>query len=152
MIRGSALNQDGRCTAMTAPNGLAQQDVIRRALRNAQVAPQDIGFIEAHGTGTPLGDPIEVEALAEVLGDTTPGALPCALSSVKANIGHLEAAAGIAGLIKATLVHAAGQMIPAAGCCSNQLNPHLSLGARRFYVPTRLRRGRAANGAAPGRA
>ncbi len=134
VIRGSAINQDGRSTDLTAPNGLAQQDVIRRALQNAQVAPRDVTFIEAHGTGTSLGDPIEVEALAEVLGDAGPEASPCALSSVKANIGHLEAAAGVAGLIKATLAleHAA---IPPQALYESP-NPHLSLKGTRFYVPT----------------
>lgn len=134
VIRGTAINQDGRSTDLTAPNGLAQQDVIRRALRNAQVAPRDVGFIEAHGTGTPLGDPIEVEALAEVLGDGAADVIPCALSSVKANIGHLEAAAGVAGLIKATLVLENAAIPPQA--LFESLNPHLSLDGTRFYVPT----------------
>jgi acyl transferase domain-containing protein/NADPH-dependent curcumin reductase CurA len=135
VIRGTALNQDGRSTDLTAPNGLAQQDVIRRALRNAQVAARDIGYIEAHGTGTPLGDPIEVEALTEVLGDVAPDALPCALSSLKANIGHLEAAAGVAGLIKATLV-LENALIPAQALFESP-NPHLALAGTRFHVPTR---------------
>jgi acyl transferase domain-containing protein len=92
VIRGTAVNQDGRTTVLTAPNGLSQQAVIRNALANAQVAPSDVSYVEAHGTGTALGDPIEVEALSEVLaGD---GA-PCFLSSVKTNFGHLEAAAGV---------------------------------------------------------
>lgn len=134
VIRGTAINQDGRSTDLTAPNGLAQQDVIRRALRNAQVQPRDVGYIEAHGTGTPLGDPIEVEALLEVLGDSSSDALPCALASVKANIGHLEAAAGVAGLIKATLVLERAAIPPQA--LFTALNPHLDLSGSRFYVPT----------------
>ncbi len=134
VIRGSAINQDGRSTDLTAPNGLAQQDVIRRALRNAQVQPRDVGYIEAHGTGTPLGDPIEVEALLEVLGDASADASPCALSSVKANIGHLEAAAGVAGIIKATLVLERAAIPPQA--LFTALSPHLDLSGSRFYVPT----------------
>lgn len=134
VIRGTAVNQDGRSTDLTAPNGLAQQDVIRRALRNGRVEPCAVTFIEAHGTGTALGDPIEVEALAEVLGAQGPGAAPCALSSVKANIGHLEAAAGIAGLIKATLALEHATIPPQA--LFETPNPHLALEGTRLYVPT----------------
>jgi acyl transferase domain-containing protein/NADP-dependent 3-hydroxy acid dehydrogenase YdfG len=135
IIRGTAINQDGRSTDLTAPNGLAQQDVIRRALRSGQVSARDIGFIEAHGTGTQLGDPIEVEALTEVLGDRSDDAIPCALSSIKANVGHLEAAAGVAGLIKSTLVLERAMIPPQA--LFETLNPHLELESSRFYVPTR---------------
>ena len=99
VCKGSAINQDGKSNGLTAPNSLAQQEVIRSAIANAGVTPRDIGYIEAHGTGTSLGDPIEVNSLKAVLnGDNT-----CYLSSVKTNIGHLEAAAGIAGLIKTVL-------------------------------------------------
>ena len=135
IIRGTAINQDGRSTDLTAPNGLAQQDVIRRALRSGQVSARDIGYFEAHGTGTQLGDPIEVEALTEVLGDRSDDAIPCALSSIKANVGHLEAAAGVAGLIKSTLVLERAAIPPQA--LFETLNPHLDLEGSRFYVPTR---------------
>src|SRR6185295_18190855 len=91
VVRGTAVNQDGRSTAMSAPNGRAQQDVIRRALADGRVRPDQIDLIEAHGTGTALGDPIEVEALAAVLGPPTAEAGPVTLTSVKTNIGHLEA-------------------------------------------------------------
>jgi acyl transferase domain-containing protein/surfactin synthase thioesterase subunit len=102
-IRGTAINQDGRSNGITAPNGLAQEDVIRRALVNAMAHPSEIGYVELHGTGTSLGDPIEAEALGNVLAQNrTPGDR-CAVGSVKTNIGHLEAAAGIAGLIKVAL-------------------------------------------------
>ena len=134
VIRGSAVNQDGRSTAMTAPNGLAQQDVVRRALRNAQVRAEQIGCIEAHGTGTILGDPIEVEALAAVIGAPGNGALPVALTAVKTNIGHLEAAAGMAGLIKTVLCLQHEEIPPVLHF--RRLNPHISLEDTRFFIPT----------------
>lgn len=103
IIRGSAINQDGRSNGLTAPNGLAQQALVREALGQAGVAAADIGYVEAHGTGTPLGDPIEFAALGAVLREGRPSSTPCYVGSVKTNVGHLEAAAGIAGLIKVAL-------------------------------------------------
>jgi acyl transferase domain-containing protein/acyl carrier protein len=100
-IRGTAVNHDGRSAGLTAPNGTAQTDVVRMAWRDGAVSKDAIGYIEAHGTGTMLGDPIEVRALGDALGRDRP--TPCAIGSVKSNIGHLEAAAGIAGLIKVVL-------------------------------------------------
>jgi epothilone polyketide synthase D len=102
VIRGSALNQDGRSTGLTTPNVRAQEAVIREAYRNARVKADAIGFVETHGTGTSLGDPIEVEALRAVMPARADGSR-CALGAVKTNLGHLEAAAGVAGLIKAAL-------------------------------------------------
>lgn len=103
VVRGSAINHDGPSGGLTVPNGLAQEELLRKALANAGVTPADIGYVEAHGTGTALGDPIEVRALAAVLGTGRPAERPLVVGSVKTNIGHLESAAGIAGLIKAVL-------------------------------------------------
>jgi len=102
VLAGSAVNHDGRSNGLTAPNGLAQQAVIRAALADAGLAPDAVDYVEAHGTGTALGDPIEVNALQQVFGQRPPGR-PLLLGSVKTNIGHTEAAAGIAGLIKLIL-------------------------------------------------
>ncbi|MCB0190966.1 MAG: SDR family NAD(P)-dependent oxidoreductase [Anaerolineae bacterium] len=100
LIRGSAMNQDGASSGFTTPNGQAQQALIRRALKNAGVEPHHVAYIEAHGTGTSLGDPIEVGAIAEVFdGRQT----PLFIGSVKTNIGHTEAVAGIAGLTKVVM-------------------------------------------------
>lgn len=103
VIRGSAVNQDGRSNGISAPSGPAQEMVIRAALADARVAPSDIDYVETHGTGTSLGDPIEVEALRNVLCEGRPASRPLALGAVKTNIGHLEGAAGIVALIKAVL-------------------------------------------------
>ena len=104
VVRGSALNQDGRSNGITAPNGPSQEAVIRAALADANLAPRDVGYVETHGTGTSLGDPLEVQALGHVLGEGRPADAPVLIGSVKTNLGHLESAAGIAGLIKAVLM------------------------------------------------
>jgi acyl transferase domain-containing protein len=136
VIHGSAVNQDGLSNGLTAPNGKAQRAVIRKALQNARLTGAELGLLEAHGTGTSLGDPIEVESLGEIYGPSEGESIPCALGSVKTNIGHLEAGAGIAGLIKValSLKHAA---IP-PNLHFQKLNPHISLEGTRLYVPTEL--------------
>ncbi|HEX8171687.1 MAG TPA: type I polyketide synthase [Thermoanaerobaculia bacterium] len=101
LVRGSAVNQDGRSNGLTAPNGLAQENVIQRALASAKLTPADVGYIEVHGTGTPLGDPIELEAIGRVMRDARAQDDPLIVGTIKTNIGHLEAGAGVAGLIKA---------------------------------------------------
>ena len=111
VIRGSSTNQDGRSIGLTAPNGLAQQAVIRNALANARVAPEDVSYIEAHGTGTALGDPVEMSALEAVFQATRSKNQPLTVGSVKTNLGHLEGAAGIAGIIKTALA-LSHQVIP----------------------------------------
>ena len=103
VIRGSAVNQDGRSNGLMAPNPLAQEAVLREAYGRAGVSPGQVQYVEAHGTGTFLGDPIEAKALGTVLGLDRPPGQPCAVGSVKTNLGHLEAAAGVAGLIKVAL-------------------------------------------------
>ncbi|MCD0450494.1 acyltransferase domain-containing protein [Actinocorallia sp. API 0066] len=134
VVRGTAVNQDGRSNGLTAPSGTAQRNVIRRALSVAGVAPGEVGYVEAHGTGTPLGDPIEVRALASVLGEGRER--PLALGSVKTNIGHLEAAAGIAGLIKAILVAREGRIPPHLNLSAP--SPHIAWADLPVHVPTEL--------------
>lgn len=123
VIKGSAINQDGRSNGLTAPNGPSQRQVISKALRCSGITPAEIGYIELHGTGTALGDPIEVNSVKSVLKDHA--GVPCWIGSVKSNIGHLESAAGIAGLIKTSLIlH--NKVIPPT-LHFNILNPQIDL-------------------------
>ncbi|MBQ4839489.1 non-ribosomal peptide synthetase/type I polyketide synthase [Pseudoalteromonas luteoviolacea] len=131
VIKGSAVNQDGRSNGITAPNGRAQQQVIKAALAHAGVEAQDIHYVEAHGTGTELGDPIEVSALQRVYGQQRQNKL--IVGSVKANIGHLESAAGLAGLIK-TMLCMTHQKIPAQRY-SEKLNSHIAWDKCAITVP-----------------
>lgn len=133
VIRGSAANQDGRSDNMVVPSSTAQEDVQRRALRAAGADPARVGLLEAHGPGTPTGDPVEVRALAAVYGA---GEWPCALGSVKTNIGHTESVSGLAGLIKAVMALRHGR-VP-ANLHFNEWNPDISVDGTRLYVPTEL--------------
>jgi len=135
VIRGSAVNQDGRSNGLTAPSGPSQKAVVRAALADAGVAPAEIGYVEAHGTGTPLGDPIELNALAEVLSEGRGSEKRCWVGSVKTNFGHLEGAAGIAGLIKAALCVERGE-IP-RNLHFRSLNPHIRIESSGLGIPTR---------------
>ena len=123
IVRGSAVNQDGRSSGLTVPNGPAQERVIAEALAKAGVQPAEVDYVEAHGTGTSLGDPIEVQALAATLASGRGTDDPLLIGSVKTNIGHLEAAAGIAGVIKVVLAMNHGQLPPHLNL--NQLTSHI---------------------------
>jgi myxalamid-type polyketide synthase MxaD len=136
VVRGSAINQDGRTNGITAPSGLAQRRAIREALQRSGVEPEQVGYVEAHGTGTPLGDPIEVEALADTIGRPRADGSTVALGSVKSNIGHLEGGAGIAGVIKAVLCLHHKQIPPLVHF--RTLNPHISLAGTSLRIPTSL--------------
>jgi acyl transferase domain-containing protein/SAM-dependent methyltransferase len=126
VIRGTAVNQDGRTSGLTVPNGPAQEALIARALGAAGIAPADVHYVEAHGTGTSLGDPIEVQALASAYGSGRTADRPLLVGSVKSNIGHLESAAGVAGLIKVVLALQHGE-IPAS-LHFREPNPHIPWG------------------------
>jgi acyl transferase domain-containing protein/acyl carrier protein len=134
LIRGSAVNQDGQSGGLTVPNGPAQQAVIRRALENSQLDPARVSYVEAHGTGTALGDPIEVNALGAVFAQTHSRAQPLTIGSVKTNLGHLEAAAGITGLIKVTLA-LQHQTLP-RHLHLQQPNPHIDWDTLPLRIPT----------------
>src|SRR6185503_13541498 len=103
VLRGSAVNQDGKSQGLTAPHGPSQERVIRQALQSARLTAQDIDVVEAHGTGTPLGDPIEAHALLATYGQAHSPDKPLWLGSLKSNIGHMQAAAGVGGVIKMVL-------------------------------------------------
>jgi acyl transferase domain-containing protein len=133
VIRGSAVNQDGASSGLTVPNGPAQEAVLREALRAARVAPADVGYVEAHGTGTTLGDPIELEALDAVLSEGRPADRTLTVGSIKTNVGHLEAASGIAGLIKVVL-SLQHERIP-RHLHFKTLNPHITLRKLDVVVP-----------------
>ncbi|KAB7627759.1 non-ribosomal peptide synthetase [Alkalilimnicola sp. S0819] len=135
VIRASAENHGGRASSLTAPNPRAQADLLRSAYRRAGFDPRTVSYIEAHGTGTPLGDPIEVEALCSAFADLSAEAeaahgpappLSCGIGSVKSNIGHLELGAGIAGIMKVLLQMKHGQLVRTLHC--DELNPYLKLG------------------------
>jgi acyl transferase domain-containing protein/NADPH:quinone reductase-like Zn-dependent oxidoreductase/acyl carrier protein len=136
LIRGSALNQDGPSSGLTAPNGPAQEAVIRDAIAHAGLRPGDISYVEAHGTGTQLGDPLEMQALGAVFREGRDDRRPVLVGSVKTNIGHLEAAAGVIGLLKVvvSLVH---RRIP-AHLHFHRPSPHIPWDELPLVVPTAL--------------
>ncbi|MEV5882341.1 type I polyketide synthase [Streptomyces sp. NPDC052020] len=124
LVRGSAVRQDGESGGLTVPNGSAQEMVIRAALDNAVLDPADIQYVEAHGTGTSLGDPIEMGAIQSVFAGSHTKAEPIVVGSLKTNVGHMEAAAGIGGVIKAALqLH------------SGRIYPHLNMAAPSEHIP-----------------
>ncbi|HEY1404505.1 MAG TPA: beta-ketoacyl synthase N-terminal-like domain-containing protein, partial [Pyrinomonadaceae bacterium] len=134
VVRGSAVNQDGRSNGLTAPNGPAQQAAIRQALRAAGSDAHEISYVEAHGTGTALGDPIEMNSLVAVLGEGRREDEICWVGSVKTNIGHLESAAGIAGLIKVVLALVNESIPPHLQL--RRLNSHIALDGAAVRIPT----------------
>jgi acyl transferase domain-containing protein/acyl-CoA synthetase (AMP-forming)/AMP-acid ligase II/thioesterase domain-containing protein/acyl carrier protein len=138
LIKGSAVNHNGRTNGIVAPNQLAQESVIRDAHRRAGVSPAQIQYVEAHGTGTLLGDPIEALALGAVLAEGRPPERPCAVGSVKSNIGHAEAAAGIAGIIKTALSLRHGEIPPSLHF--DVPNPHIPFDRLPLRVQTTLAR------------
>ncbi|WP_213005101.1 type I polyketide synthase [Paractinoplanes toevensis] len=133
VIRGSAVNQDGRSNGLTAPNPQAHARVIRRAYENSGMDPAGMRYVEAHGTGTALGDPIEASAVGMVLDGLLPPGERCAIGSVKTNIGHLESAAGVAGLIKVALALHHRQLPPSLH--HEHTNPHIDLDALGLRIP-----------------
>ena len=137
VIKGGAINHDGRSNGITAPNRHSQREVIQEAYRRSGVRAEDVAFVEAHGTGTILGDHIEVNALGDV--HAVPRKRPCALGSIKGNLSHMEGAAGIAGLIKVALALHHG-VVPASRYATSE-NPQLALsqkGLRLLKAPEKL--------------
>lgn len=134
IIEGSAVNQDGKTNGLTAPNGLQQEVLLRSALKIANVSAEDISYIECHGTGTFLGDPIEIQALGTVLGNKREN--PCLIGSVKTNIGHLEAAAGVASVIKLALALYHAKIPPHLNF--KNPNPHIAFEKYHLAIPTQL--------------
>ncbi len=136
VIRGSAVNHDGPSSGMTVPNRMAQKQVIQQALSNAKLEAHQISYLEAHGTGTSLGDPIEIEALAEVYSKNRPADSPLIVGSVKTNLGHLEAAAGVSSLMKVILALQHQEIPPHLHL--KEPNPHVDWDKLPIKIPTSL--------------
>jgi acyl transferase domain-containing protein/aryl carrier-like protein len=136
VIRGTAINEDGHTSGITVPGRQAQEAMLRQAYWQAGVAPSDVQYVEAHGTGTPVGDPIEAQALGAVLGQGRPPGDHCVIGSVKTNIGHLEAGAGIAGLIKVALMMRHRAIPPTLHF--RDPNPNIPFDELRLRVPQTL--------------
>jgi acyl transferase domain-containing protein/acyl carrier protein len=137
LIRATGVNQDGRSGGFTAPSQLSQETLLRDVIARAGIAPRDVSYVEAHGTGTPLGDPIEMQSIVSVLCEGRAAERPLAVGSVKTNIGHLEAAAGIAGLIKVVLALQHRRIPPHLHL--KTLNPLIELNGAPIVVPTEPR-------------
>jgi acyl transferase domain-containing protein/aryl carrier-like protein len=136
VIRGTAINNDGRTNGLMAPNPQAQQAVLRAAYQRSGIAPSQVQYVEAHGSGTFLGDPIEAGALGAVISEGRSSDQPCAIGSVKSNIGHLEAAAGIAGLIKVALALKYQEIPPSLHFV--QPNPHIPFAELKLRMQQKL--------------
>jgi acyl transferase domain-containing protein/NADPH:quinone reductase-like Zn-dependent oxidoreductase len=136
VIRGSAVNNDGATPALTVPSRAAQAAVLRRACERAQVAPAEVQYVELHGTGTPVGDPVEAAALGEVFGPTRPAGGPLLVGSAKTNVGHLEGAAGIVGLVKVALSIAHRELPPSLNFATP--NPRIDLDRLKLRIQTAL--------------
>ena len=136
VILGTSINQDGHTNGISLPSPEAQTRLMRDACRDAGIAPETIGFVEAHGTGTAVGDPIEAHALAEALCGNRSADAPLPIGSIKTNLGHLETAAGIAGLLKAMLILKYGQIPPSLHFSTP--NPHIDFEKLKLRVPTQL--------------
>ncbi|MBD3917807.1 amino acid adenylation domain-containing protein [Paenibacillus sp. PR3] len=136
VIRGSAINQDGASIGLTAPNARAQEEVIAAAWEDAGIDPETVGYIEAHGTGTKLGDPIEVSGITNAFARYTDRKQFCAVGSVKTNIGHLDTAAGIVGLVKTVLTLRSGELPPLVHYRSP--NPEIPFERSPLYIPASL--------------
>ncbi|MCA9268397.1 MAG: type I polyketide synthase, partial [Planctomycetales bacterium] len=134
VVRGAAVNQDGRTSGITAPNSQSQQEVIRAAQAQAGLSADQVNYIEAHGTGTPLGDPIEFQSLSEIFARRTGVEPPCYVTSVKANIGHTETVSGMAGLLKVVMMMQHREIHPQLHFHS--LNPNVKLEGTRLAIPT----------------
>lgn len=134
VIRASGINQDGHSSGLTAPNGQAQQELFRSVLNRARLQPDEVGYLECHGTGTPLGDPIELSSVVGVYGQGRNPLRPLAVGSLKTNFGHMEGAAGIGGLLKALLV-VRHRLIPPQ-LHLKQLNPHIRALKADLHIPT----------------
>lgn len=135
-INGSAMNHNGMSSGLTVPSGLSQKEMLKAALRNAKIDPDQLDYLEAHGTGTELGDPIEINAVSEIFNGKTSRKTPLIIGSVKTNIGHLEGAAGIAGLIK-TILCLENKAIP-ANLHMNKINPKISFAKASSIFPDKL--------------
>jgi acyl transferase domain-containing protein len=136
LVRATAVNQDGRTNGLTVPNGKAQEELVREACQRAGIEPRQLQFVEAHGTGTLVGDPIEARALGTVLAQGRAEGTTCALGSVKTNVGHLEPAAGIAGLVKVALALRHGLIPP--NLHFEAPNPEIPFDELKLQVQTKL--------------